>query len=274
MGLPITITRTLRVAEVRTVADSMCGGRSGVVLGIEPREQGGRKVLRRRLVTSEMPTAWTAASGPLVHVFVEWWRRMRDEGATYVFPRFRPGSDTTYDGSACIGARALQEGIKLVAPGSQWHDLRRGMEHAIDQVHKLEGGPATEVSAAVKNAIALRSNLAERGSRDTYIHDVAAALFEATRHMHRVEASMVGGLVLTPGDGLALAAADQPFATTCGWCDSDIGVDDEGAMCDHDGCMWTLCSTCWSRPPSEELRCPAHELSDDDDDSDGASASS
>lgn len=189
---------------------------------------------------------------------------MRDEGARFVFPHFTPLREDKYDTTRCLGARALEEYVKVLTGNGQrvWHDFRRGVEHAMDLVPRLPeetGRPAT-IALEVKNAVTLRSNLQARGSRDTYIHDIASDLFAATRYLHLVRAELVGGMVAPDGDGVARAAGDAPFEGACGWCDKHLSAEEgEGSMCDHDGCLWTLCRECWAHPPSAELWCPEHE---------------
>ena len=286
LGLPIELTRMVEVAHVKAYTDPPTG-KQGVALTVPPRPQG-RKVHQRRAVLPDNKTARTGAAGPLVHkYFLPWWRLMRDKGSRFVFPKFTARSTEQFEGDEMVGARMLREALYQVPRGdgrrSQWHDLRRGLEHAIDRVHLVAGGLKAPVPEDVKNAITLRSNLKLRGSRDTYIHESVCRLFEATRHVHEVAARLDHGLVLE--EGVEPAPEDAPFDTACAWCGAELDAEDgDAALCDAEGCLWALCRECWSHPPEVPLWCPAHEGqgdsdndtsdADDDEDSDDDSAAS
>jgi hypothetical protein len=271
IGSPVSLTRFLRVEEVQTLRDraSKC---DGAVIGFAPRQLGaGRKKSRTTLVTASLPTVWTGGAGPMIsRHFLPWWRRMRDEGQVYVFPRFASGSDTRYDGSRQpIGERALQDYMKgaLGIRGSSWHWFRRGVEQALNTVHRHPdvGGPP--IDTVVKNAITGRSNIPVRGSQDSYVNEIAGPIFAATRNLFRMTGSLVGGLVVPDGDpDVAPAEGDAPFETDCAECGDPLPGAVSGSMCDEPSCFWTLCKQCWPHPPSVPLRCPDHKLDDDDDD--------
>ena len=261
LGMPITLTRMIEVEHVSVMRD--VDKQPGIALQVPPRPQG-RKTHRHRAVEGDdvQPTSRTAAAGPLVAKYVvPWYRYARDKGARYLFPKFgRCGDD--FDGTEMIGERMLRDALYEVRGADvdrpQWHDLRRGLEHAVDRVHEVPGGPKAPVAEEVKNALTLRSNLRCRGSRDTYIHDSALRLFEATRVIHRVEATLEGGLVAH--GGVERAVDDAPFDGTCAWCEATLDKETGTAsMCDHDGCLWSLCPACWDRPVDEPLFCPEHE---------------
>lgn len=184
--------------------------RPGVVLGIEPRASG-RKVLRHRAVHGTQSTAWTGASSPsIVRCFVPWLRYARSKAWRYVFPR--PSSRNhapVWCTDEHISAHRLEEFIRLVKPSSTgWHDLRRGTDRALELVHTLRKSlqeceihpsmPLTEIPQVTKNAIALRSNKQIRGSRNSYILDIADDLFHATRWLHLVQPRAIGGMGLGP----------------------------------------------------------------------------
>ena len=264
MGVPITLTRLCEVEHLTVLRDER--GSPAVELGIPPRIEGGRKVLRRRLVEQEAGWAWTGAAGPLVSRYlVPWYRRARDRGLRFLFPKFSSASEC--DGEQPVTERALRAHLHLVRPEAtgddavQWHDLRRGIEHAVDRVHELAEGPERPVPTAIKNALTQRSNLKERGSRDTYIREAAAELFAATRAAHLVAATVSRGLVLS--GGVQASKDDAPFDAQCAWCDAELDRDSgDGALCDRDGCTWCLCRACWGYDDDVPLLCPDHEEHD------------
>lgn len=258
-GLPMTLARTVEVDHVTVMTDGT-RGRLGVMLAVPPRPDGGRKVQRRRVTQDCARTAWTGGAGPLLQRhFVPWFRVARDASCTYLFPRF--AADEEFDGTQPMAEAALRGALRrlLSAADVQWHDLRRGLEHAVDRVHELPGWDGGPVRADVKNALALRSNLSTKGSRDTYVHDAARDLFDATRRLHEVRREVVGGLVGDAAGGIAPNATDGRFSTACGKCGAHLSEDDPGALCDADAaCEYTLCTSCFPHPHSVPLTCPAH----------------
>lgn len=262
IGSPVTMTRTLRVSELSPIMDKITKS-TAVVVGFEPRPGGvGRKRSRRTLVTASLPTVWTGGSGPLIaRVLMPWWRRMRDEGCTYLFPLFAPKSEEKYDGAKPIGERALQGHLRSRAEddNASWHFLRRGVEHALESVHRHPEVGGEPIPMTVRNAITQRSNLPERGSRDSYINEIAGPICSATRNLYRMTGNLVGGMVVPTDDpDAARSKTDAPFTTRCAECDTHLGLDAPGSICDHDDCEWTLCTRCWREPVSVPLWCPRH----------------
>ena len=263
IGSPVTLTRCLKVSEVTTLMDKKTASH-GAVVGFGPRPLGaGRKVTKTTLVAASLPTLWTGGSGPLVaQRFLPWWRRMRDEGQTFVFPAFKPGSAEEYDGSeAPIGERALQQHLKALLgnDAATWHWLRRGVEQALNTVHRHPdvGGPP--IDTVTKNAITGRSNIPQRGSQDSYVNEVAGTLFAATRNLYKMSGAMAGGLVVPAHDSdVGEAEGDAPFETECADCGAELPELVGGSMCDNETCFFTLCKKCWPHPARVSLWCPEH----------------
>ena len=266
LGMPMTMCRHVETANVSTVTDGQ-RDRIGITVRVPPqprpetagRAAGGKKVVRRRAVDNQGKWSWTAACGPMIQeTVVPWWRQMRDEGSKYLFPRFERGSEEVYIGDVPMTEGPLRDFVRAIRPGAKWHGLRRGLEEAMDEVHMLPGADRQPIPLTTKNAVTQRSNLSHNGSRDTYIHEKARALFDATRRVHEVTAELTGGLVTDARQGIVPAADDGCFETECAHCALHLGKHDTGYLCDAEGCMWTLCSTCWPHKTRRRLWCPAH----------------
>lgn len=204
-------------------------------------------------------TTWTASAFiELSRTFVPWIRKRRSAGHTHVFPRVTTrGGQPHLDDASHIGTRHLEEVIGRVAAEYTWHSLRLGVEQALDAVHTVPGHTSPPVEAWVRNVITMRSNRAVRGSRDVYIKDNLDPVFAATRHLHAVTPTILGGFATRVGGEVAPHSSAAPFATQCRRCDTDIPLEDEGSLCDSPGCMWTLCVDCWP-DAAAPLLCPEH----------------
>jgi hypothetical protein len=278
VGLPITLAASMTMDEVSVELDA-AARREGLIIGVKPRGHsgGGRKVERRRAAAPKAPprAVWTASSSATAAArFIPWMRlRLDAPASTFLFPRYAlvgPDKPRRRDESAHISTRAVADRLRqLLGDETQFHDIRRGVENALELVHKVIDG-VSEPSKEVKNTIGLRSNAALRGSRDAYVRDTVDALFAATRHLHLVKGSVAGGLLRAR----APRAGPDLFATDCQRCGTHIPVDASGALCDKEGCRWCLCIKCF--PGNEELLCPRHEngaSSDDEEEPDAESAS-
>ena len=274
LGLPITLARLIETDHVTLMKDS--DRSTGLMLAVPPRESGIKVQRRRQVVQTDEGTRWTGAAGPLIDGhFAPWYRRARAAGCRYVFPKFHHQRRTEFDRAQVCSERMFSQAIKDVREdgSAQWHDMRRGLEHALEAAHKVPG-VASPIPADVKNAVMLRSNLAQRGSRDTYIHDSADQLFAATRHAHKVQSQLVRGLIVDGSDGITAAdEGDLQFDASCAWCETFLSAEEgEGWLCDEPSCLWTVCTACFPDGATQTLYCPAHEGADDaaseDNDSD------
>jgi hypothetical protein len=259
-GLPIGLTTSLLVSEVDIVVD-VVARRAAIVLGIVQRDSG-RKVHARRAVGGTRPTTWTASAfAALARHFVPWLRERRQVEGRYVFPRpYVKGGVAVLDDSQHVGQRLFEDAVKLVKQTATWHSLRLGVEQAMDMVHLVVGGPATSVAGDVRNVLTLRSNKELRGSRDVYLRDRLDPLLEATRCMHKARPLLLGGLASHDNGQVAKLRVGPPaFDTLCAQCYRHLPTDVGGSLCDRDGCLWTLCLSCWP-DPAADLWCPAHSV--------------
>jgi hypothetical protein len=259
-GLPIGLTTSLLVSEVDIVVD-VVARRAAIVLGIVQRDTG-RKVHARRAVGGTRPTTWTASAfAALARHFVPWVRERRQVEGRYVFPRpTTKGGVAAWDESQHVGQRMFEDTVRLVQPTATWHSLRLGVEQAMDMVHMVPGGPATTVAGDVRNVLTLRSNKELRGSRDVYLRDRLDPLLEATRCMHKARPLLLGGLASHDAGQAAMLRVGPPaFDTLCARCYRHLPTDVGGSLCDRDGCLWTLCLSCWP-DPAADLWCPAHSV--------------
>lgn len=276
VGLPITLTASIRVAEVTSTWDAPAR-REGVIIGLQSRAlQGGRKVERRRAAaptgtSSGTRVAWTASSCAVTAArFIPWMRVRAVKGPdAYLFPRFAlRGGSRTIDETGHLSQRHLTARLKeLFGDTQQFHDIRRGVENALELVHR-QFPDVPETTREVKNAIGLRSNKPLRGSRDSYVRDSVDELFAATRRLHEVTGRTEGGLLRGQP---AAAAPQEPFDTDCQRCGVHIPAEESGALCDVEGCNWCLCVKCF--PGNDELLCPEHSNGSDTDSSSDSDAS-
>jgi hypothetical protein len=257
-GLPIGLTASLLLSEVDIVAD-VVARRSAIVLGIVQRETG-RKVHARRAVVGTRSATWTASAfASLARHFVPWLRERMQADGKYVFPRPTTAAGVAaLDDSDHVGHRLLEDTVKLVMPTATWHSLRLGVEQAVDMVHLVAGGPPSPVAGDVRNVLTLRSNKELRGSRNVYVRDRLDPLLVATRFLHKAIPMLVGGLASHSSSQAARLRVGPPaFDTSCTQCRKHLPSDVGGSLCDQEGCLWTLCLTCWP-DPAVELWCPAH----------------
>lgn len=280
MGLPVGLTASIRTDEVQVLTDTP-SGRSAIAFGVTPRAVG-RKVLRARAVAGTQEHPWTGSACVLVHEYVVPWVRVAQARKwTHLFPlmswrvgryNIRPDSHVS-KGSL---QRFVSSFSSRLGRTVQFHDLRRGLEKAMDLVHTLPtepgAAPRARVTTEVKNAVCLRSNKAEKGSRVSYTLDVLDDLFDATRSVHLVDIATVGGFLRGPrvGDAPASASAASASGTTkdktksaptpetgsCATCRKWLGEEDAGTWCENVACSYLLCTAC--HDPSVDLYCPAH----------------
>jgi hypothetical protein len=250
-GLPAQLTAALEMDTVFITPDASTE-LEGIVLNVRGRDEG-RKVLRRRAVADTHPCAWTASAAATLRTrigFIAWYRRrLAVPDSRYVFPRV--DADGTLQEDRHLDPSVLNRHIKTVQPDAQWHDLRRGLENALELVHYENASPS--VQEHVKNTLSLRSNRPLRGSRESYVRNVITDLFGATRNLHKVAPSAVGAMLGGPD----VAAAQADFDTECRRCQRNLPIGTPGALCDAPGCEWTLCIAC--HPDNSELLCPKHD---------------
>jgi hypothetical protein len=209
-GMPISLVAGLRTSEAHLMVDPVLN-KPVICLGVKPRAKG-RKVHRRRLTHGTHRTYWIAAASPLVNsVLRPWISDAKSTGRTLLFPAFDGNGNVT---DRRISLTTLREGVKQIRSDAQWHDLRRGVEKALEVVHLLHKAkhgikhpsmPRVSIPMHVRNWITMRSNKNELGSRSDYVSPVADIMIDATRWLHLVEPRTLGGMVLGPsvqdGDG-------------------------------------------------------------------------
>ena len=202
LGSPVALVASLATAEVHVREDEATGA-PALCVGFRPRRKG-RKVVRRRLVDGTSRTAWSAGSSPLIaEVIIPWLLIAKARGLHYLFPRWTGGSTV---GTAPVRIATLSAIVAEARNGAQWHDLRRGVERAMEVVHLLPRVgplasliPSAPVPMHVRNWIMLRSNKRELGSRSSYVRPVATTMWAATRCLHLVVEDSVGGVVVGAG---------------------------------------------------------------------------
>ena len=246
-SLPVGITRMLIPSEFRIVADKKAS-RAAVILGFVPRQ--GAKRARAVCVGSPQATVWCAASTPsLASAFVPWLKKAVALRWHFLFPNI---DNETIQAASPTRERTLQGWAREVAADATWHGFRVGTARALKYVHQVEGGPQERVSPALANALQMRSNKALRGSIDVYDKDSIDQMLAATRVLHQVRVSLVGGL-----DSAESIEADAPFDGECRRCGKLLPVETPGALCDIEGCDYVLCVDCFPNF-DDPLLCAIH----------------
>lgn len=278
-GMPISLVAGLRTSESHLRTDPVTA-KPVLCLGVKPKAKG-RKIHRRRLTHGTHRTYWIAVSSPLVEtVLCQWILDAKASNRTLLFPRFDGEGNPT---NRPVSLSTLREGVRQIREDAQWHDLRRGVERALEVVHLVRKArfgvkhPSMlkkPVPMHVRNWITMRSNKGELGSRADYVCPVVDTMLDATRWLHLVEPRTLGGLVLGPelqgqdgDDDSSDASGETPSSVSCAskgserspsvrsqarsvdcynkeQCGTHISRHRRGTLCSHPMCDKGICTKC------------------------------